>query len=168
MRRLFTFVALTAMTAVAGGLLAAPAWAKPVTITEHEHRVTSTFHDVIPCVGSGEELGTITTTENGVFHLTAAGLDADGNPIPPYHVTGTFTGTFIAVPDDSSLPTYTGRFTQWFGENSNSSGVLIDTDTFHVIGRGSDGSTIKFHETFHVTVSSDGDVTVVFDKPRCG
>ena len=168
MKRLFTVVVLATTSVLAGGLLASPAWAKPVTVTEHEHKVTSTFHDVIPCFGADGAPATITTTENGVFHVTAAGIDDDGNVIPPYHVTGTFTGTFVAVPDDSSLPTFTGRFTQWFGENSNSGGSLIDTFTFHVIGHGSDGSTLKFHENAHITVGPDGTVTVSFDKPRCG
>jgi hypothetical protein len=168
MKRFFTVVALAATTALAGGLFAAPAWAKPVIFTDHEHKATTTFHDLIPCVGNGQELGTITTTETGVFHVTAAGIDANGDLIPPYHVTGTFTGTFVAVPDDSSLPTFTGRFTTSFGDNSNSSGVILHTDTFHVIGHGSDGSTINFHDTFHVTVSARGDLIVVFDKPRCG
>jgi hypothetical protein len=152
--------------------LAGPASAKPVTVTFHEKKEVFTFHDVIPCIGSGEELATITTTENGVFHVTAAGIDDQGTPdpsddvfIPPYHVTGTFTGTFVAVPDDPSLPTFTGHFTQWFGENSNKKNFTA-TFTFTVIGRGSDGSTIKFHETAHITVTPNG-ATVEFDKPSC-
>jgi hypothetical protein len=32
---------------------------------------------------------------------------------------------------------------------------------------GSDGSTLKFHDTFHVTVNANGEVTVQFDKPSC-
>src|SRR6266498_2367646 len=94
-------------------------WAAPITLTFHEKNSVDTFHDVIPCLGDGGAPATITTTENGVIHLTAAGFDENGNPIPPYHLTGTFTGTFVAVPDDPSLPTYTGHFATWFGENSN-------------------------------------------------
>jgi len=138
---------------------------KPVIFTDHEHKATDTFHDVIPCLDGGAP-ATITTTENGVVHLTAAGLDANGDPIPPYHITGTFTGTVVAVPDDPSLPTYTGHFTTWFGENSNAKS-FVDTDTFTVIAHGSDGSIIKFHDTFHVTVNAQGQVTVEFDKPHC-
>ncbi len=147
--------------------LAPAASAKPVTLTFHEHRMATTFHDVIPCLGDGGAPATISTVENGVFHITAAGFDKHGNPIPPYHLTGTFTGKFTAVPDDAGLPTYAGHFTIWFGENSNRSGVVTDTDTFTVIARGSDGSVIKFHETEHLTVARDGSVSVAFDKPLC-
>ena len=144
---------------------------KPVTVTFHEKNATESFHDVIPCLEGGAG-ATITTTENGVFHVTAAGIDDQGTPdpeddvfIPPYHVTGTFTGTFVAVPDDPSLPTFTGHFTQWFGENSNTKNFAA-TFTFTVIGRGSDGSVLKFHETAHFSVSAQG-ATLEFDKPRC-
>jgi hypothetical protein len=32
---------------------------------------------------------------------------------------------------------------------------------------GSDGSTLKFHETAHITVNANGEVTVEFDEPSC-
>lgn len=142
------------------------ALAKPVTLTFHEHKLADTFRDVIPCLDGGAP-ATISTVENGVLHITAAGLDRHGNPLPPYHLTGTFTGTFTAVPDDSSLPTFTGHFTNWFGENSNRSGVVVDTDTFTVIAQGSDGSTLKFHDVAHLTVGPGGTIRVALDKPTC-
>jgi opacity protein-like surface antigen len=154
------------------GLTAGAAAAKPVTITFHEKNATETFKDVIPCLGEEPAPATITTTENGVFHVTAAGIDDQGTPdpnddtfIPPYHVTGTFTGTFVAVPDDSSLPTFTGHFTQWFGENANRKN-FVTTFTFTVIGTGTDGSSLRFHETAHFSVTPGG-ATLEFDKPRC-
>jgi len=166
---------ILAVSIVAGLLVAAlggPAWAAPITLTFHEKNSVDTFHDSIPCLGDGGAPATITTTENGVFHVTAAGIDDQGTPdpdddvfIPPYHVTGTFTGTFVAVPDDSALPTYQGHFTQWFGENANRANSAA-TFTFTVIGRGSDGSVIKFHETAHFSVTPAG-VTTEFDKTVC-
>jgi hypothetical protein len=162
-RRLIT---LLAATLVGLAMLTGVAQAKPVTLTFHEHQAPDTFTDVIPCIGNGQELGTITTVENGVLHITAAALDADGNPIPPYHVTGTFTGSVTAVPQDPSLPTFTGHFTTWFGENSNQKS-FSSTFTFTVIATGSDGSTLKFHETAHVSVNAQGEVTVEFDRPSC-
>ncbi len=163
------------LVAVATGLVlaatAGTAAAKPVTFTFHEKGSTETFRDVIPCLDD-EVPATITTTENGVFHVTAAGIDDQGTPdpeddtfIPPYHVTGTFTGTFEAVPDDASFPTFTGHFTQWFGENVNASNVAA-TFTFTVIGRGSDGSVLRFHDTAHFSATPQG-ATLEFDKPRC-
>ncbi len=99
MRRL---IVLVSATLVGVAMLTGVAQAKPVTLTIHEHQAVDTFTDVIPCIGNGQELGTITTVENGVLHITAAGLDENGEPIPPYHITGTFTGTVTAVPDDPS------------------------------------------------------------------
>jgi hypothetical protein len=154
------------------GITAGSAQAAPVTLTFHEKNEVETFHDVFPCLGQGGAPATITTTENGVFHVTAAGIDDQGTPdpgddtfIPPSHVTGTFTGTFLAVPDDPSLPTFTGHFTQWFGENSNNQNVAA-TFTFTIIGTGSDGSVIKFHETAHFSATPQG-ATLEFDEPRC-
>jgi hypothetical protein len=99
-----------------------------------------------------------TSTVSGVIHLT---LLANGT----YHITGTFRGTFEFVPDDPTLPTYTGRFTQWFGENSNNQNFAA-TFTFTLHGTGTDGSKLKFHETAHFSVSATG-VLVTFDKLRC-
>jgi hypothetical protein len=72
-----------------------------------EKGVTETFTDVLPGVSDSAD---ITITYNSVFHIT----ELDNGT---YHVTGTLAGTFIAVADGV---TYTGRFTQWFGENENS------------------------------------------------
>src|SRR5215207_6122662 len=63
-----------------------------VTETQHVHGVTETFQEVNPCTG---DPATITITYNGVFHITTA-------PNGSEHVTGTQTGTFTIVPDDSS------------------------------------------------------------------
>jgi hypothetical protein len=166
----------TPLVALVTGLLLAimsgTAAARPVTLTFHEKNATETFSDVIPCLSEDPVPATITTTENGVFHVTAAGIDDQGTPdpeddtfIPPSHVTGTFTGTFVAVPDDSSFPTITGHFAQWFGENSNQQNVAA-TFTFTIIGTGSDGSSLKFHETAHFSATPQG-ATLDFDKPIC-
>lgn len=44
-------------------------------------------------------------------------------------------------------------------------GVYHSTFTAHLTG--SDGSTIKFHDTAHLSTSASG-LTVSFDKPMCG
>jgi hypothetical protein len=170
MRSKTPLVALVSVLLLA--TMSGTAAAKPVTVTFHEKNVTDTFSDVIPCLSEDPVPATITTTENGVLHVTAAGIDDQGTPdpeddtfIPPYHVTGTFTGTFVAVPDDPSLPTFTGHFTQWFGENSNKQSFAT-TFTFTIIGTGSDGSSLKFHETAHFSVTPQG-ATLEFDKPMC-
>jgi hypothetical protein len=55
---------------------------------------------------------------------------------------------------------------EWFGENSNQK-TFNGTFTFTVIATGSDGSTLKFHETAHITVNANDEVTVEFDRPSC-
>jgi hypothetical protein len=147
------------LVAVTGAQAGSP----PVTFTD-TFQETDTFTDVVPCQ---ESLGPydITTSARGVFHVTAAAIDEDENLVPPYHVTGTTTGTVVAVPSDGSGPTFTGRFTQWFGESemiTHSTG----TQTFSVRLSGSDGSRISFHEVAHYTINALG-VEFGFDKPSC-
>jgi len=76
------------------------------------------FTDAVPC---HPELGTyeVTLAGRGVFHVTAAGIDEEGNFIAPFHFTGTTAGTFVWIPSDGAGPTFTGSFTQRVGENMN-------------------------------------------------
>jgi hypothetical protein len=142
---------------------AAQAGSPPLTFTD-TFQETDTFTDVVPCQ---ENLGPydITTTARGVFHVTAAGIDQNDNFIPPYHVTGTTTGTFVAVPSDGTGPTFTGHFTNWFGENVNTKNSE-GTVTFSVHGRSASGQRVSFHEVFHYTITGTG-VEFSFDKPSC-
>jgi len=161
MRRILVLAGLVlAALAVSATSQAAP----PVTFTEVVKNETETFTDVVPC---REDLGPydITITYNGVFHATAAGFDAQDEPIPPYHLTGTTTGRFVAVPSDGTGPTFSGRFTQWFGENSNRKNAN-GTFTFSVRGTGSDGSTVRFNVVAHFSLSATG-LHVEFEKARC-
>lgn len=146
MRKRFALLAACALL-----VAAPPALADTEVFTQTLKDQTETFRDVLPCVGKA----TITITYNAVFHATQ--LD-DGT----YHLTGTLTGTFTA---ETKQATYSGHFTQWFGENSNRKS-FNGTFTFHVSGSGTDGSTINFQETAHFSVSASG-ATVEFDKARC-
>ena len=127
--------------------------------------VAMVFPDANPCTGAP---GTVSSTESGVFHIT---VHPDGH----LHLTGTFTAPFVFTPDDSSEPTYTGRYTVWFGENHNS-GMANATFTFSVRAVGSDGSRLVFTTVSHITAatidfSTDPptltDVKVAFDKATC-
>ena len=143
---------LVAIPMVLGGLSSPAAGA--VTETEHFKNATETFIDRIPCVGGRAE---ITITYNGVFHSTET---RNGS-----HFTGTLTGRVVANPLRAGLPTYRGRFTQWFGDNSNpktSNGCF----TFNVRLRASDGSRVKFHQNAHFVENING-LAVGFDKFRC-
>ncbi len=152
-RRVFicvlTLSTLLLMTVASVG--AAPAETETITVKD----ATESFTDVNPCTG---EPGLVTVTYNGVFHITA--LD-DGT----YHITGTETGTFTFEPDDPSQPSVTGRFTIWFGENSNQAS-FNGTFTFRVNGQGSDGSTVRFNGVAHISVSATG-TTTEFEFGRC-
>jgi hypothetical protein len=140
-------------------LIWTPAYAQPpVTTTTTEKNLVETFVDVLPtsCPFDGP-LYTITTTSNLITHET---LFDDGR----IHATFTQTGTFVAVPlEDPSLPIYTGKFTVWGGFNVNKK-TVSGTFTITVHGTGSDGSTLKFHETDHFNVRPDGTVNEFF---RC-
>jgi len=156
MRRLILPVLLLATALAANPLSALPAQAGATSQTLTIHNGTDTFVDVNPCTG---DPATITLTFNAVMHLTILESGA-------VHGTETQAGTFQLVPRDPSLPSFTGRFTEWDGFNANSRNFAA-TFTFHVIGKGSDGSILRFHEDAHFSVSASG-MTVEFDRPRCG
>jgi hypothetical protein len=142
----------------------AKASSPPVTFTETFSQ-TETFTDVVPCQ---ESLGAydITLTERIVFHVTAAAIDEAGNFVAPYHITGTVTGTFVAVPSDGTGPTFTGHFTQRFPGETEMITHSTGTITLSIQGQGSDGSRISFHDVSHYQINALG-VEVGFDKPSC-
>ena len=147
------------------GTTAALAVGPAQTFTQIFKNVTETFPEVNECTG---DAGTVTITYNGVVHITEL---ASGE----FHITGTLTGTFVFVPNDPERPTFTGRFTNWFGENHNLNEAAA-TFTFSVRGTGSDGSRITFHAVSHITAdtidfSTDPPTVtglkVTFDKVAC-
>ena len=161
MRRLITLLLLSGATLIAA--TGVQAGSPPVTVTQTE-AFTETFQDVVPC---REDLGAYTVTINarGMFHVTAAGIEEDGDFIPPYHFTSTVTGTVIAVPSDGTGPTFTGRFVDRLGETemiTHSTGTTM----FTVRVTGSDGSRVSFHLVTHYTINANG-VEFGFEKPRC-
>ena len=151
LRRLIPLIAATGLLLVT----AAPISAAASSTTQTFHGLTQSFETPNPCTG---DLGTVTTTSNGVIHMSA---DATGGT----HVTGTMTGTFEFVPNDTSLPSYTGRFTNWFGGNVGANGEGF-WSTFSLTGYGSDGSVIHFNGNtqFHL---SNGEVHVEFSLTNC-
>ncbi len=155
-RRLVLILLAVAAIMVVAAPSASAAGAGAVSFTQTEHNATETDTDVNPCTGAP---GTLTLTYNAIFHVTTL---ANGT----YWATFTQTGTFSFVPFDSSQPSYTGHFTVWDGDNWNNQNTT-ETATFMVIGTGSDGSMLAFHETEHFSVSATG-VTTSFDNPRCG
>jgi hypothetical protein len=154
----------TLCTAAVGVLSIASAQAAASITFTDTFTFTDAFTDVVPC---HPELGPyeVTLAGRGVFHVTAAGIDEEGNLIAPFHFTGTTAGTFVWVPSDGTGPTFTGSFTQRVGENVNTQN-RTETVAFRLHATGSDGSHFPVREIFHVTINALG-VEVTFDKPTC-
>lgn len=147
--RLASIAAMLALLITTTSALAGGNGATTFTETAHQETTVETDDSGDVCGLTGE----VTTTVNSVFHITMLNNGTT-------HVTGTATGTFTFEADNGV--TYTGRFTQWFGENDNRSNSAA-TFTFTVRGVGTDGSTVGLHETAHVSVSATGHV-LEFDK----
>lgn len=152
-------MALFALT-IATAPASAAAGAGAVSFTQNFHNATEVDSDVNPCTGAS---GTVTLTYNGVFHVTVL---TSGQGAGTAWATGTLTGDFSFVPDDASQPSFTGHFTTWFGDNNNLRNGT-ETATFSLHGTGSDGSSLRFHDVAHMSVSATG-VTISFDKASCG
>jgi hypothetical protein len=103
--------------------------------------------------------GTITQTFNGVFHITinVAGDSWD---------TSTMAGPFTLVPDDPSIPTYTGHTTAWFGDSFNNQNFVMHF-TINAHATAPNAPPFDFHENFHFSVSADTNPPVFFDNATC-
>jgi hypothetical protein len=136
-------------------LIGAPAFAQPpVTTTTVEKNLVETFVDVIPSCEEGGPLYSITTTSNLIEHET---VFEDGR----VHATFTQTGTFVAVPLEAGLPSYTGKFTVWGGFNQSNQ-VVNGTFTFNLHATGSDGSRVSVNNSEHFNQRPDGTVNEFF------
>jgi hypothetical protein len=107
-----------------------------------------------PCTGSP---GTESVTFKGVAHTSVSGNGS-------MHHTATVSGQILFVPDDSSQPTYAGKFTAWDGQNGALDATITSTAAFHTTLTGSDGSRISNRGVFHVTLLADGTVTAAVDR----
>jgi hypothetical protein len=164
MRRLTAFAAAIAALVILA-LPASAAGAGAVTMTQNFHNVTQTMPVANPCTGAP---GTVVITYNGVAHATfltagqGAGTGWD---------TFTATGDFVFTPTDATQPSFTGNFTTWDGASLNLNNFAA-TGIFVLHGTGSDGSTLSFHDVFHVTIlnplTDSPTIVVNFDKPTCG
>jgi hypothetical protein len=147
-------IAVGAATLLAGSFLApagALAAANPETTTEHH--ATETFHDQVPCIGTGE----ITITYNEVDHSTE---NANG-----FHATFTQTGSFSAVLDQGG--TSSGRFTTWGNFNTDTTGQQANTTfIFSLTVKSGVGAGTHFNEVGHFTGPVDADGNPIFDLAK--
>ncbi len=123
-----------------------------VTCTVNAHPVTLPFF-AGPCDAF---LGGAAVVGNAVFHVTQ-------NTAGDFWITTTNEGTFVGLPAG-----FTGRATQWFGDENNNLNQVV-----HAISDGqvtdASGVTTRFHETFHFSISASGQQSpVVFDKCTAG
>jgi len=172
MRRLFglalTLAMLAAFAVVPAHAQAPPGCPEPVpgqtyTCTVHMSGGTQTM-PVTPIVcpdGSTVPGGLLTITiNNGVFHITI-------NKAGDLWDTGTIEGTFVFVADTGL--TYTGHFTQWFGDSVNNQNE-VHHFTASFVGSAPNGSRMSLHFDFHISTSatpSGPANVVVFDKVHC-
>jgi hypothetical protein len=162
MRRRVRWTAATAVALLAMGAASASAEsAGTETFTEHEHGVT--LFEAIkpnPCTG---EMGTIVAVaKNFKIHVTT---QADGNS----WATGTGNGAVTFTPLEPGGVSYSGHFTQWFGESiNNKNEVGHGTATFVLTG--TDGSTVHLHMLGHFSTNAKGEVKVETEVKdvRCG
>ncbi len=155
-RRILVTAAATLGLLTAGAIGSSAALADgngATTFTQTVKGGTETFDDLVPCTNTP---ATVTLTYNAVFHGT---INKNGS-----WFTGTMTGGVNAV--DANGVTYTGHFTNWFGDENNPN-VDVEHSTFTVHVTGSDGSSINFHDTSHASIRPDGTIVVEFDKPNC-
>lgn len=157
--RLVVAVAIVGLLWLAGpAALAARAGA--TTFTQHlEDAVIQSVHEVNPCSGSP---GTFTlTAAHGVFTSTTTASGTSGT----FSAEG--TGTF--VPDAADQPGGSGHFaiSDTFTSQLQTG---THTNTFSAQLRLSDGSTVVFHDTVHMTFNADGTGGVSFDRAvlHCG
>jgi hypothetical protein len=118
------------------------------TCTVNAHLITLPFF-AGPC---DQVLGGSAIVGNAVYHVTQ-------NTAGDFWITTTNEGTFVGLPAG-----FTGRATQWFGDENNNLNQVV-----HAISDGqvtdASGATMSFHETFHFSISASGQQSpVVFDK----
>ena len=80
------------------------------------------------------------------------------------HFTVTAQGTDTLVPTDPSLPTYTGHFAFWDGDNVSQK-TDIETFTQAEVLTGSDGSKLRFTIVLQTAASPHG--TISFAHSNC-
>ena len=134
------------------------AWAQPPQTGTEVSRFSESFTEPFFC---GDEIYVQTLETQAVVHFT---YFEDTGAV---HFHEFMRGKSVNVPLDGTGPTYAASFRGSDSENIRAvrhGDLLVETDTdqFHVVAHGSDGSKIvvKFHA--HFTLNADGETTVAF------
>ena len=112
-----------------------------------------------PCTGAP---AVTTIVVNGVLHLTD---HATGPQAGTTHVVLKGTGDFRLAPNKPGQPTYSGRATL-AADNYITADNPVATFLLNVHGAGSDGSTRKFQQLGHITMSPSGGM-LAFSRLDC-
>jgi hypothetical protein len=169
MRSVKLLFAAAVASAVVGGTAATSRAESPYTVnmTLRAHKGIEFdpgfLVDASPCFVTTAD---VTEVFNGEIHVLAAGIDEQGDFVPPLHYEKTVEESLLVIPDDPTLPTYTGHSTVHVSnfEDSPNAGF---TNT--IVLRGTDGSHLLFHENVHLLVKPSG-VEVFVDNVNasCG
>jgi hypothetical protein len=167
-RRIIVVFMLAALGALA---VAGTAWAKPFTETTIIKHFTETFTNDPASgddfLGCGDKPYTITVNAKIVSHITASGIDENGDLIPPWHTNALLLGRFVAIPADGTGPTYTGHFKEGLEHwNMNKKNETF-TNHFLVIAKGSDGSRWHQNLLFRYSLNANGEMNFVFRSRDC-
>jgi hypothetical protein len=112
--------------------------------------------DAPPCLVTTADVTEVYTVE---VHVLASGVDDQDNLIPPFHVEQTREESLLVVPNDPTLPAYTGHSTAHVSNPENSAnGLSTNTITLH----GTDGSQLLMHENVHFLIKGNG-IDLFFD-----
>jgi hypothetical protein len=157
-------------------VLAAVVWGQPtaalasapypvnVHVSYHQMREPDVnfLFDAAPCFVA---VGDLTEVFNSEGHLLAAGVDTEGNYLPPIRMQQNVEESVLFDPYLSGLPTYSGHATVHTTNDENSPHAGF-TNT--VILTGTDGSHLLFHEDLHFLVKASGVVlSVDHQHARC-
>jgi len=158
------------VAAVMGGTAATSRADSPYTVnvTLSAHKAIEFDADVpfdTPCLVTTADVTEVFTVQ---AHVLAAGIDDQGNFVEPLHVEQAREESLLIVPNDPTLPTYTGHSTAQFTNFPNSPNTE-STNTITL--RGTDGSHLLSHENIHVLVKPSG-ITLSVDnfhvQANCG
>lgn len=131
----------------------------------HTQSFTDNFHgaqtatDFNPCTGNTVDISSV---DNIVMHVTFFPASDES------WATFTDSSKFQAT-DEGTGTVYSGHATFWGNNNVNRQSANF-TFTSTIVAKGSDGTTINFHEVGHATMLPDGNIAVSFDKSMltCG
>jgi hypothetical protein len=161
------------LSALLAGLALVAAGTAPVSAAGATHEFFGEDYDAYEHFAAGDGFcvtwaGTFHEVRSGGYRLVAAPGGRDEGEL---HVNGVVKGLIELVPDDASLPTYAGTYS----EKVNGVVVITDDGDVERVGqyrlrstlRGTDGSSLQLRLAGKITVNGKGRVVVSRDTFVC-